>query len=193
MRYRHALYLMIISHKDHGKALKDILKAGLDVYTSQGTWDATGVKLTHRSWIIRAKHQFHIGTWTILPFETEHDVAEPLGFLLANTAGDKLLFATDTYYLRYQFPGLTHIMVECNYDIDILQANVDAGRVPVDLKNRIIKSHFSLANVKEFFRANDLSRVQEIHLIHLSGDNSDAGRFKREIMALTGKPVYIAG
>lgn len=50
----------------------------------------------------------------------------------------------------------------------------------------------SLETAKEFLRANDLSRVQEIWLLHLSDDNSDAERFKREIQGLTDKPVYVA-
>ena len=37
------------------------------------------------------------------------------------------------------------------------------------------------------------NRVEAIWLIHLSDDNSDAERFRREIMAATGKPVYVAG
>jgi len=67
----------------------------------------------------------------------------------------------------------------------------EAGLVPPALKKRILKSHFSLENVKEFLKANDLSRVQEIWLLHLSDGNSDAERFKREIQELTGKMVFI--
>jgi phosphoribosyl 1,2-cyclic phosphodiesterase len=60
------------------------------------------------------------------------------------------------------------------------------------MKRRLLKTHLSIDNAKDFLRANDLSRVQEIHLIHLSDGNSDEARFKREIQALTGKPVYVA-
>ena len=188
-RLRLALYLM--STFDHSKAVKDIMKAGIDCYISAGTAEALGLS-GHRINIVKAKQQFRIGTWTVLPFDTQHDAAEPLGFLLANQDGEKLLYATDTYYIRYRFQGLTHIMVEANYSLDILRANVEAGTVDANLKNRIIKSHFSLENVKKFLQANDLSRVQEIWLLHLSDGNSDAERFKREIQSLTGKPVYIA-
>jgi len=176
---------------DHCKAVKEIMRAGIDCYMSRGTAEALGVS-GHRLNIIKAKQQFRIGTWAILPFETQHDSAEPLGFLLVNQAGDKLLYATDTYYIRYKFHGLTHIMVECNYAADILKRNVEAGAVPKELKGRILKSHFSLENVKQFLRANDLSRVREIWLLHLSDGNSDAERFKWEIQSMTGKPVYIA-
>ena len=188
-RLRLALYLM--STFDHSKAVKDIMRAGIDCYISAGTVEALGLS-GHRINIIKAKQQFRIGTWTILPFETQHDAAEPLGFLLANQDGEKLLYATDTYYIRYRFRGLTHIAVECNYSLDILKRNVEAGAVPKELKSRILKSHFSLKNVKKFLLANDLSKVQEIWLLHLSDGNSDAKRFKREIQSLTGKPVYIA-
>ena len=178
-------------HQDHAKAVNDIMKAGIDCYMSQGTAEALGIS-GHRVHIIKAKQQFQVGTWTILPFETEHDAAEPLGFLMANHGGEKLLYATDTYFIRYKFHGLTHIMVEANYSLDILRANVEAGTVDANLKNRILKSHFSLENVKKFLQANDLGKVQEIWLLHMSDGNSDAARFKREIQELTGKMVFVA-
>ncbi len=179
-------------HKDHCKAVADMIKAGIDCYMSQGTAEALELS-GHRVKIVKPLQQFEIGTWTILPFETQHDAKEPVGFLLGNQAGEKLLYATDTYYVRYRFEGLTHIMVECNYSLDILQANVEAGLVPEVLKNRLLKSHFSLEHVKDFFKANDLSRVREIWLLHMSDGNSDTDRFKREVQEITGKPVYIAG
>lgn len=178
-------------HKDHTKGLKDVLKAGINCYMSKGTAKAEGIE-HHRIKIVEARKKFTVGTWKILPFEVEHDVNEPLGYLLMNEQGEKILFATDTYYVRYKFNGLTHIMLECNYSMDILNENIESGRVHKGMKNRLIKSHFSLENVKEFLKANDLSKVQEIHLLHLSDTNSDEARFKREIQELTGKAVYIA-
>lgn len=188
--------LVTHEHLDHCKAAIDITRAGIDTYMSAGTAWALAEKTTrsfagHRVKIVRAKEQFKIGTWTILPFETQHDAAEPLGFLLAN-GREKILFATDTYYVKYRFQGLTHLMIECNYVLDILEANIANGSVPVAMKRRILRSHMSLESLKGFLTANDLSQVQEIWLLHLSDNNGDARRFKREIQELTGKPVYIA-
>lgn len=179
------------NHMDHCKAAEEIIKVGIDVYMSSGTKAA--LKLSgHRIHTVKAKEQFSIGTFVVLPFETEHDAEEPLGYLLYSTAtGEKLLFATDTYYVRYKFKGLTHIMVECNYITDILYSNIETGRVPAALKDRLLQSHFSLENVKDFLMANDLSKVQEIYLMHLSNNNSDEERVKREIQGLTGKQVII--
>jgi phosphoribosyl 1,2-cyclic phosphodiesterase len=178
-------------HHDHCKAAKDVIRAGIDCYMTLGTKEALNID-GHRIKIIKPKMQFKVGTWIILPFETQHDAREPVGVILANQDGDKLLYATDTYYIRYRFQGLTHIMVECNYSLDVLRANVEAGLIEPALKNRILKSHFSLENVKNFLLANDLSKVQEIWLLHLSDQNSDASRFKREIQELTGKMVFVA-
>jgi phosphoribosyl 1,2-cyclic phosphodiesterase len=182
--------LVTHEHGDHCKSIKDVLKSGIDCYMSKGTAEAIGVN-HHRVNPVTSKQPFQVGTWTILPFDVQHDVSEPLGFLLANKAGEKLLFATDTFYIKYKFKGLTHIMVECNYSIDILDANIALGSVPAVMKKRLMRSHFSLENVKDFLRANDLSKVQEIWLLHLSDSNSDEEEFKREVMSLTGKVVYV--
>ncbi|WAA10819.1 MBL fold metallo-hydrolase [Fervidibacillus albus] len=182
--------LVTHEHKDHCAGIQDVLKAGINCYMSSGTAEAIQGK-HHRIKLVEAKKQFTIGTWTVLPFDVQHDVSEPLGFLLMNKEGEKLLFATDTYYIKYRFPGLTHIMVECNYSIKILNENIANGRVPKVMKQRLLRSHFSLENVKEFFRANDLSKVKEIWLLHLSDNNSDEEFFKREIQELTGKMVYV--
>lgn len=182
--------LVTHEHKDHSRAATDLMRAGIDVYMTAGTAETLGLD-HHRLRIIQARQQLKIGSWTVLPFDVQHDAKEPVGFLLAS-GGDKLLYATDTYYVRYKFPGLTYVMVECNYAWDILQANLEDGTVPQVMKNRLLKSHFSLDNVKKFLLANDLSGVREIHLIHLSDQNSDAERFRSEIQALTGKPVIVA-
>lgn len=186
-----AACLLSHEHIDHSRAVKDVLRAGIDVYTSSGTMEGINIS-HHRLKRLEAKIAVKIGTWRVLPFEIEHNANEPLGFLLASATGEKVLFATDTYYIRYRFKGLTHIMIECNYSLDVLRENVAAGVVPRMLARKVLRAHFSLENVKDFFLANDLSTVQEIWLIHLSDRNSDAERFKREIQAVTGKPVYIA-
>jgi phosphoribosyl 1,2-cyclic phosphodiesterase len=185
-----AACLVTHEHNDHIKSIKEILKAGIDVYASKGTFEALNLS-NHRMKPIAAKVQFQIGTWSVLPFEVEHDVSEPIGFLLANQQGEKLLFATDTYYIRYKFKGLTHIMVECNYSMQILNQNVSDGLIDKDRKKRLMRSHFSLGNVKEFLKVNDLSKVQEIWLLHLSDTNSNADLFKKEVQGLTGKIVFV--
>lgn len=176
-------------HGDHSKAVADVANAGIDVYMTQGTADALGVR-SHRINIIKHGEIFDVGTFLIMPFSTNHDAAEPVGFLLAS-GENKILFATDTFYIKYKFSGLTHIMLECNYKKEWLNENIMSGKIPKSLKKRIEGSHFELENVKNFLKANDLSKVEEIHLIHISSTNGDPEYFKKEIQGLTGKPVYL--
>lgn len=133
----------------------------------------------------------------ILPFKTIHDSAEPLGFLLQSgppdVEGVKVLYAIDTQYIPNRFKGLTHIAIEVNYDLLILKENIKRGSVDLDLAKNIIQGHMSLETAKEFFRVNDMSKVQEIHLLHLSNQNSNAGLFREEIMRISGRPTYIGG
>lgn len=182
--------LITHEHQDHAKAVKDVMKAGIDCYMSQGTVEALGAT-GHRRRVIGSMAGFRIGTWTILPFGTVHDAKEPLGFLMAS-GDNKLLFATDTAYIRYRFKGLTHIMIEANYQSDILQNSVEEGLVPAAVRKRIRRSHFDLNHLKDFFKANDLSNLQEVWLLHLSDGNADEEQFKREIQEIAGKPVYVA-
>ncbi|MGG1638271.1 MBL fold metallo-hydrolase [Paenibacillus sp. NRS-1760] len=193
-----AACLITHNHGDHVKGAKDVMKAGVELYCSAGTAEAAGLT-GHRLNIVTEHKPFKVGSWIILPFDVQHDAAEPLGFLLANRTGDKILFATDTFYIKYKFSGLTHLLIECNYSDAIVERNIlaqpdeDKRRNLIYRRSRLLKSHFSLENMKEFIRNNDMSKVQEIWLIHLSDTNSDEALFKREIQELTGRPVYVAG
>lgn len=178
-------------HQDHAKATKDVLRAGLPVYATRGTIEALGIK-HHRLKRIVAGKQLKVGPWTVLPFETEHDAAEPIGLLVQHEQGEKLLFATDTYFLRYRFKGLTHIAVECNYSTEALDDAILQGETPFVLRGRLERSHMSLETFKDFLDANDLSAAQEIWLLHMSSSNSDQKHFENEIREKTGLPVYTA-
>jgi phosphoribosyl 1,2-cyclic phosphodiesterase len=118
---------MAISHQDHCKAAKDVMAAGIDIYCSSGAADFLGLQ-GHRLHRVSAKRQFSVGPWTIVPFDVRHDAEEPLGYLIAN-GDEKLLFATDTFYLKYKFRRLNYIMIECNYAHDTLDKNIESGYV----------------------------------------------------------------
>lgn len=184
--------LVTHEHKDHSKAVRDVINNGIDVYSSCGTLNSVSDELGYRAKFISSEHQFSVGEFMIMPFAAEHDAAEPLGFLIQHNDFGKLLFITDSYYCKYNFSKLNYIMIECNYSRDILNENIENGLVHKALASRLLKSHFSLDHVKEFLKANDLSQCREIVLLHLSDSNSNAAQFKEEIERLTGIPVYVA-
>ena len=184
--------LITHAHGDHAKAAAQLAKSGVDLYTGGGTIDA--LNLTgHRIHAVKSLAEFRLGSFKILPFDVEHDAPEPLGFLCTSTAtGDKLLYFTDTYFIRYRFQGLTHIMCECNHSAELIRDSASGGAVNTKLAVRVVGSHMSLEHLLGFLRANDLSRVRQIYLLHMSRDNADPEHFKEVVARETGTEVYIA-
>ena len=182
--------LITHEHNDHSKSAKDILKFA-KVYSSQGTIEAIkqsqsiSKDFDYKLIALKPNKEIKIGTFKIIPFNVQHDAAEPFGYLIYSmVTKKKLLFATDTYYIKPRFKGLNIIAIECNYSKELISSEITKAQ-----KDRLYKSHFELENVKSFLKANDLKSVEQIYLIHLSSANSDAKKFKREIEALTGIPV----
>lgn len=181
-------------HNDHSKSAKDIINF-TKVYASSGAineiMEKQKINPVHKHSFITLKankyQDLANGYIRVLPFEVQHDAVEPLGFLIYfHRTKELLLFATDTYYIKNRFKNLNYIMIECNYSKDLLPDDLEKVR-----RDRLLKSHFELENVKDFLLANDLSKVKEIYLMHLSKGHSDAERFKKEIEELTGVPVIV--
>lgn len=184
----------IISHEhgDHAKHVGKCLEAQIPCYMSQGTKNALHLPQTRLVRVMDELKVYRIGNFNVQPFATQHDAAEPFGFLIFHPECGMVLFATDTHYLHYTFAGLNNILIECNYRQDILDANVESGKLPMALRERTIKSHCSYDTCKEALIANDLSKVNNIVLIHLSDGNSNEREFKQGILEATGKTIHIA-
>lgn len=190
--------LVTHEHMDHAKAVKDLMKAGVDCYMTKGTAEALKVN-GHRL------HNFYknpdmgwqynfklLKDLIILPFEAVHDVAEPVSYFI-KTRDDKesLVFVTDTAYMKYKIPACDVLMIECNYVKSRLDENVRLGNINTNLRNRIVKNHLSLESLVEALRAASLDRCRKIYLLHLSDGNSDEKLIKRTIQERTGVEVVV--
>jgi len=182
--------LITHEHGDHSGHVKSFLEAGIDVYTSAGTIKALKID-HHRLHPLSNMKKVIVKSFSILPFDVKHDCAEPLGFLVDHPDTGTFVFATDTYYIPYKFQDLNNILIECNYSKAILNANIEKGLNQV-VRDRVVESHMELNTCTDFLLANDLSKVNNIVLLHLSDGNSNAEQFKAEVENLTGKTVHIA-
>ena len=174
-------------HGDHAAAIPKLIERGITVYSNA---DVAGLYEGVQE--LPALREHTIGTLRILPFMAEHDVP-CYGYQVTSTAtGEKLVYITDSAYVRYTFTGLTHIMIEANYDEDIMRDNVTNKRIPLSLAARIAGTHMSIGTLLDLLRANDMTKVRQIYLLHLSDMSSDAEVFKRLVQQETGAEVYIA-
>ena len=182
----------LISHEhgDHSKAVKDLLKSGVDCWMSPGTARALSVDTHHRTNLLFQKLEMSVGPWLVRSFPLSHDAAEPIGFLIAG-GGDVLLFIPDTEYVEPRFVGVTIAAVECNHIEDILSANIQRGAIAGVVGRRVRRNHMSLQTVIDMLKANDLRRCRAIYLLHLSDANSDERRMKLEVQQATGIPTII--
>ena len=184
--------LLTHGHGDHSRGIKDIAKAGIDIYLSHGEADAMGC-FSHRFHRLYPKVNTVVnGGWMVLGFPVVHDSAEPFGFVVSSGA-DRVLYLTDTAYSAYKIPGVTHLICECNHSRAILKAKHERGEIDSAHMRRVMASHMSLERVKDMIEENEWDRLHEIHLTHLSRENSDEALFKKEIQAIAGCPVYVAG
>ena len=124
---------------------------------SEATAEALGVEKHRCVKYLLSECVTSAGSFIILPFALEHDVPN-LGFMV-KIGEYKVLYITDTYYCRYTFSGLTHILVEANHSYAILDEKVERGELSPARKNRLIQSHFALENVIKFLKSMCLTTV----------------------------------
>jgi len=179
------------SHLDHSKSIHEVLGLGINVWASEATHEARGTTMNHRSCVFENMGDAFLGHFTVKAFDVQHDVPT-FGFLINHPECGNTLFLTDTFYCKYTFKNLNNIIIEANFSREIIDLKMQNGHAPKFLRDRILKSHLSLEYCKELLQANDLSQVNNIHLIHLSDSNSNEVQFQREIAELTGKNVTVA-
>lgn len=178
-------------HNDHAKYVRDFVSNGITVLALPSVFKAKGIDSLSFRKEIEPMHGYIVGGFKVFAMPVCHDVP-CVGFIIEHEDMGRMLFVTDTMMLEYRVPGLNHILLEANYAEDILDAKIEAGSVPLSMKPRLIHSHMEIETTKGILRANDLSGVNEIVLIHLSKGNSDERRFVREVQETSGKPVYAA-
>lgn len=181
------------AHGDHCAAWGDLDRLGHDLYASRETWATLeGREPPSRKLVLHPRVEAQIGDWRVLPFEAVHDCPGTLGFVIGAPSGERLLYLTDSMYSPFRFDGLTHLAVECNYSSEIIRERTREGTVHRERYARTVRTHMSIERLEEMLRANDLSQVERIWLLHLSDANSDEIEFKRRIERLTGVPTTIA-
>ncbi|HEY4756045.1 MAG TPA: MBL fold metallo-hydrolase [Ignavibacteriaceae bacterium] len=182
--------LVTHSHLDHSGKAEQYCKSGINVYTQKETIDSLKFE-SHRLKPLEASKSFELGSFKILPFKLVHDVPT-VGFLIFHHEIGKMVFITDTKYLTWKFEGLNHLLIECNYSTDLMNERLIQGSLKGFLYNRVQESHLSLETLKIFLQSNDLSKVKNIVLLHLSDGNSHERKFIQDVSELTGKKTFAA-
>lgn len=179
-------------HGDHSKSIADVMKAGIPTYANAEVFEHYGLLDHHRANVIKPKEQFKINTFAIMPFDVDHDVPN-LGLLFCNKEGERFAYITDGPYSKYRFNDLVGVAIEINFDKQTLKQNLRRGVIDSFLYQRLLRTHLGLDTAVEFFKAQDLSKLREVHILHCSQQNANIERIKKAIQGVCGVPTYIAG
>lgn len=116
-----------------------------------------------------------MGGFTIKSFPCIHDVP-CVGYLIEHSeSGLKMLYVTDTEYVKYTFNGLTAMLIEANYGEEYV--NRDEAKY-----RHVLEGHMSIETATECIKANMNPGLKNIVLCHLSNGNSDPDAFQRTVI-----------
>lgn len=183
--------LITHQHNDHSKYIKNMVDSGFYTLALEDVWKAKGISIGKRAVELHTGKGYKLGNFKIIAFSACHDVP-CVGYVVNHPDFGRLVFITDSFMCEYTFPNLNHIMLECNYSDAKLIESIRKGYTQPSQRERLMTSHMELSTCKETLKANDLRKVEEIILIHLSRHNSDEEMFVSDIEKSTGKAVYAA-
>lgn len=172
--------LVTHDHYDHIKSVGHLgEKSNIPVYATKGVHRGINQtplvkhKLNGSARYIEKHKPFMIENLKITAFPVPHDSTENVGYFI-EFGNQKLMIATDvgaiTDDIKNYMLQANHLVIESNYDEEMLVT----GRYPIHLKQRITNGtgHLSNRQAAEFLAENYSSKLKNIWLCHLSGDNN---------------------
>lgn len=183
--------LLTHSHGDHVSSIKGYMQYGIKVYSSDEVQEDVKTIYGENTVGLQRTKQASVGSFSVIPFHVPHGETECDGWLIIHEKIGSLLFITDAEYCPFDFSnmGINHVMVECNYSEDYLSRAEDYGKF-----EHVVRGHMELQTCKRLIQAINSPRLRSIGLLHLSGGNADAARFREEIEQLVDcdVKVYVA-
>lgn len=188
--------LLSHAHNDHTAFALDYMKRGIDTYALQET--ITDLKLRNKQTSafyfahpIRYKERFKVGGYQIYPLPMVHD-CPCAGYLIYHEEMGTMLFATDTEYIPQVVPNVNHLVIECNYTDSLLDYNMQNGITPQGLRGRLLHTHMEQRTTEKAIEAHKGEKLQNVVLIHASGNNLDKKSAIIAARQIAGVPTYLA-
>ncbi len=178
-------------HQDHSKGVNDLLKYAIDVYALPETLSALNVSEHHRAKAVEVGKVIDINTLKILPVSMYHD-CPCVGYMVYSTkTNERLFFATDTYKITVNPQEVDYLILEINYQKEIVNNLVNEGIMEASVRARLLFSHFELSKAISWLNKIDKSRLKRIYVCHLSSRNSNESEIKNTLIENFGIPVTI--
>lgn len=180
-------------HGDHAKWVSEYLAAGIRVMGLPTIVQKKALQTATHGFIeLQTNHGYKMGEYKLISLPVTHDVP-CVAYVINHKEMGTLLFCTDTVAFNYVIPGVNQMMIEANYEDNIVLENIDKGSMPIAMRYRLLNSHMEIEQTKRVVSNHVTPELQNIVLIHLSDGNSNEQRFKDEITNIApGCGVYVA-
>ena len=175
-------------HKDHAGYIEEYQRNAIRCYSSDEVRADIEQVYGELTTPIHHGKAITLGGFTVQPFDLLHDVPCN-GFLIKHEEIGKMLYITDTEYVKNDFSklGINQVLVECNYSKELLDEHYE-----IPLRNRVLQSHMELQTTCDFIESINSRNLYNVILCHLSSENSNENLFKQEVSRRTYANVYIA-
>jgi phosphoribosyl 1,2-cyclic phosphodiesterase len=178
-------------HGDHSKAVKDLLSTAIDVYALSDTLSALNIAEHHRVHNVLPLVPIVINTFEIMAVTMYHD-CPCVGYMVYSTSTkERLFFATDTYKITVNPQEIDYLILEINYQKEIVNKLVNEGKMESGIRARLLFSHYELSKALNWLSKIDKNRLKRIYIAHLSNGHSNAEEIKAAVIAETGIPTMI--
>ena len=164
-------------HGDHCRGV-DVLarRHGLTPWATAGTLRQARLseEVTKASQVMYPGWPYEIEGFSVEAFTIPHDAAEPVGFVIEDSAGARVGIAGDmgcrSQLAWARLNRLDVLLLETNHDLDKLRS----GPYPWSVKQRIASRHGHLSNHDAAEGLRDLlsDRLHKVILYHLSESNN---------------------
>jgi len=157
-------------HGDHAKYVQDYIKHGFDFVFGND----------YRSYSVNAKS-----------IELSHDII-CYGYYIA-VNGHYFVYITDTSEIRFLFRRVDTLIIEANYDDEMIEEQFIVDKINPYLFNRIRYTHLSFQQVCNFVTEQEkVYPLANVICIHLSDSRADEKKLLKMLKTVTAANIFIA-
>lgn len=138
--------------------------------------------------VLKTGLKTQIGGFVVQPINVEHNVP-CYAYIIQHEEFGKLLFVTDCRGFYHVVRDCNHILIECNWDSDVIIDNI----INDELSRSLHENHLEVNQTIETLQANMTDNLKNIVLLHLSHNNIKPKATLQKVKDEVGfENVYIA-
>lgn len=169
-------------HGDHSKSIPNALNAQIPVYSCQEV-----ANKFDRVNVLHPKTKYKIGGFIVMSLQVEHNV-QNFAYIITHDDFGTLAFCTDAVSFPYKIKGINHLLIEMNYDDNIIIDNLVKG---YEIRSHN-EYHMEVEQSINAIKRNINPDLRTLCLMHLSDSQSSESGFKQRIFNEFGLDCYIA-